>query len=102
MAALPYLALPCLALPYLTLPYLTLPYLTLDSGVVNNTNMIEEDIMLDPSRTQEFSQFEADNGVTKRAAVTLNNRDYRWPNQILKYKIERSSGGTSVATIYNL
>jgi hypothetical protein len=48
---------------------------------------------VDPSRVQEIAQWDHENGVTKRAAKSTNNREYRWPNRILKYKIKGS--GTS-------
>lgn len=44
--------------------------------------------MIDPSRVEEIAQWTVDNGVAKRAAVSLNNRDYRWPNKIVKCRIE--------------
>jgi hypothetical protein len=94
--ALPYLTLSCLTLRYPTLPYLTLP---LDSGVSNSDDTYETDVKVDPSRVQEIAQWGDDNGVSKRAAITLNNREYRWPNKILKYKIERSRAGKLLAIV---
>ena len=100
---LPYLALLYLALPYLSTTHLTSPhfispylvsshltlsYDDLESGVTNNAEIFEEDIMIDPSRVEEIAQWAVGNGVAKRAAKSLNNRDYRWPNKIVKYRIE--------------
>ena len=61
------------------------------SGIANSNGMIEDDIRLDESRIPEVAQWEADNGISKRAAISVNNREYRWPNRILKYRIERTS-----------
>ena len=91
---MPVFHLPCHAVPYRDLPYF-IPSYTLDSGTANSNGVIEDDIVLDPSRISEVSQWEADNGISKRAAVSLNDREYRWPNRILNYKIERTRSGIS-------
>ncbi|XP_046856927.1 astacin-like metalloendopeptidase [Xenia sp. Carnegie-2017] len=51
----------------------------------------ESDILLDPSRLKEVAEWTVGNGVYKRAAKSNNNRQYRWPNKILRYKFERNS-----------
>lgn len=53
----------------------------------------ESDILLDPSRLKEVAEWTVENGVYKRAAKSNNNRQYRWPNKILRYKFERTSKG---------
>ena len=60
--------------------------------------MYEEDILVDPTRVKEIAQWGIDNGINKRAAVTDTGRNYRWPDNTIKYKLD----GTSIGILFTI
>ena len=115
------LALPNLTIPHHpkppqpTLPYLITPHnlsttdlnaphcaslhlysscFTLASGLFNDPDVFEEDVVLDVERKQEVAQWTVDNGLAKRAAKTLNGRDYRWPDKTVLIRVESNGRST--------
>ena len=74
--------------------HLYLSCFTLASGLTNDPDVFEEDVLLDVERKQEVAQWTVDNGLTKRAAKTLNGRDYRWPDKTVLIRVERNGRST--------